>query len=344
MTITGIPLPPTVQGSQEWLDQRRGGIGGSDVAALMMPDEPGKLSWSPFGGPNDVWASKVRDYDGDTSIAMECGNYLEPLVMRELAKACQREINTDVETSFCHPKYDWCRGSLDGLVLDEHGEVIAGAEGKTSSDFSWPDGPPIYYVAQVQWYMFVLGLDQFYLGCIFAKNAFDWWIIERDEAFIESLFLCAMDFWLDYVEPAVAPPADWSHAAVDNILNGRTIVSNPKTREPLSDELDALLNEREALLAEAGREKERVKTINALIMAGMTHKRHEGSAFNVTMVQKTGLDRKALEAAHPDAWADCVESRVVKTVSVKLLKARYPELVAAHTGIVNNHLRTTVKK
>ena len=62
----------------EWLDWRRRGIGGSDVAAIM--------GISPFRTARDIYYDKLGiaavDEDKGNWVAMEMGNLLEDLVAR----------------------------------------------------------------------------------------------------------------------------------------------------------------------------------------------------------------------------------------------------------------------
>lgn len=392
----GVALPPTVQGSQEWLDQRRGGIGGSDVAAPMGADNQARLSASPWNGPHDVYASKVHNIDSPSNIAMACGHELEALGVRLLSKETRLDIVAECGGSFHHHDYPWCRGSLDGIVRDDNGVVIAGAEIKTSSDYAWST-VPIYYVMQVQWYMFVLGLPRFYLGVILSRNSFDWFIVESDMEFQATLFSAALDFWTDHVLAEVPPPADWSDSCVGNFMGAKdadadrcraihtaeierlereiaklgpddegrrgvlqavvyareierdtvtSITANPKTRVPLTDECDALLIEREEIAARKKVDADRTKTINAALIKAMTHKRHEGSTHNVTLVERSALNRKAIAENDAEAYAACmVQPPMPKPVfSVQECHARYPELIEKYTGRVSTYLKTTEKK
>jgi predicted phage-related endonuclease len=327
----GVPLPSTVQGSQAWLDQRRGGIGGSDVAALLVPDNPLKqLSKSPWAGPHSVYASKVHGVDGEESVAMRCGHALEGLCLELLAEDANLEILTDCGGMAHHPEHPWARGSIDGVVINSDGEVIAGAEAKTSGDFSW-DAVPVYYIVQVQWYLWVYGLPRWYLGCIHAKNRFDWWVIEADPDLQSELRRVARNFWWDHVIPECPPSVDWSSDCLDNLLLSRGPIEDHKTRTPLPEALDQLLIEREEVRAKLKEAQALRDRITHAIIAELPAKRCEGSRHNLTLVQRKSLDRNALATEHPDAYRACFVPQA-PAFSVKEAKARFPELVERYTG------------
>ena len=70
---------------EEWLEWRRKGIGGSDVAAIM--------GISPFRTARDIYYDKLKivsveeeDEFDDSWVAKEMGNLLEPLVAKIFQK------------------------------------------------------------------------------------------------------------------------------------------------------------------------------------------------------------------------------------------------------------------
>jgi putative phage-type endonuclease len=346
-----VPLPHTVQGSQAWLDQRREGIGGSDVACLLGPDDPLKqLSKSPWSGPHSVYASKVNGVDSEETVAMRCGHALEGLCLELLAEDANLEILTDCGGMAHHPEYPWARGSIDGavyrIVVEVDGvevvEVYAGAEAKTSSDYAWSE-VPIYYLVQVQWYLWVYGLPRWYVGCIHGKNKFDWWIIEADPVIQAELFKAARDFWWDHVIPECPPPVDWSADCLSNLMAGRTL-KDDKSRSPLPEALDLLVGELEEVKGEIKRSQGRKGRISNAIMAELPAKRCEGTRHNVTLVQREGLDRNALAAEHPEEYRACFVPQP-SAFSVREAKARYPELVSRYTGPSGNpSIKVTERK
>lgn len=95
---------------EKWLEYRRLGIGGSDVAAI--------LGISPFRTARDLYYDKLNIVTSDDEgnwVAMEMGNLLEPLVARIFAKKTGLKIYQR-KCMFQHPHYPWMLADLDYLV------------------------------------------------------------------------------------------------------------------------------------------------------------------------------------------------------------------------------------
>ena len=95
---------------EKWLEYRRLGIGGSDVAAI--------LGISPFRTDRDLYYDKLNIVTSDDEgnwVAMEMGNLLEPLVARIFAKKTGLKIYQR-KCMFQHPHYPWMLADLDYLV------------------------------------------------------------------------------------------------------------------------------------------------------------------------------------------------------------------------------------
>jgi putative phage-type endonuclease len=101
------------QGSEEWLQFRSYGLGGSEISVLMNAN--------PWKSIQDLWEIKTgRKNDGfEINEAIQQGKDLEPV-----AKAYYEEITGRKMEPICmvHPVYTWMRTSLDGL--SEDGKVI----------------------------------------------------------------------------------------------------------------------------------------------------------------------------------------------------------------------------
>jgi putative phage-type endonuclease len=109
VSLTARPLPRT-DSREDWLAQRRGGIGGSDAAAVVGLD--------PYRSPLMVWLEKTgRAVDTRDTEAMALGRALEPALMDVFAE----RTGLYVEPPACalmHETYDHIRCNLDGLVYD----------------------------------------------------------------------------------------------------------------------------------------------------------------------------------------------------------------------------------
>ena len=135
----------------EWLQWRRGGIGGSEVAALV--------GLSPFASPMSVWASKTGlTGDIEDNEYMEFGRRAEPMIAPWFTDRTGLAI-IGAQTQCEHPDNPTHRCTVDGFVVEDDRATIAQALGvaeiKTTGD-DWTEIPDAYQ-CQGQWQMWVTG-------------------------------------------------------------------------------------------------------------------------------------------------------------------------------------------
>lgn len=136
------------QGSDEWHAWRRGGIGGSDIAAIM--------GISPY---KDVTRQSILEYklgapSQVSTFAMARGNRLEPLGRQW---ACESLGAMYRQACGEHDEYPWARCSFDGIGRADIIEVKA--PDWETHDNVMSGRCPLYFEVQLQWAMFVSGLD-----------------------------------------------------------------------------------------------------------------------------------------------------------------------------------------
>ena len=186
-----------------WLEARKRGIGGSDVAAVM--------GISPWKSPLEVWLEKTGradapDLSDRESVAM--GTELESVVLdmyrrRHPDHAAQR-VNA-ILTSTVRP---WAQASLDGIVKDpELGWGVL--EIKTGSKESeWADGVPLHYLTQVTHYLSVTGYKFADVAALIGDFGLHYheYRVMRDEEDLKAVVERVDEFWADYVEKDCMPP------------------------------------------------------------------------------------------------------------------------------------------
>lgn len=147
------------QGSALWKAWRLGGLGGSDIAAI--------LGISPYVDPPHnratVWAEKVHGIERDVNFAMHRGSRLEPVARRayELRNRCTAPPAC-VEMAGC----DWARVSLDGLCTN--GAVINPVRwilelkcpNWMTHDLALGGVVAEHFMVQCQWQLLVCGLGR----------------------------------------------------------------------------------------------------------------------------------------------------------------------------------------
>lgn len=192
-------------GSAEWHELRRGGIGGSEVAAV--------LGLSPWAGPHRVWLEK-HDLitDDEASIRMRVGQRLEELVIELLGELSPFTRARPYPVTITHPDHEWWRVNLDGIVVDSN-EIIL-IEAKAPDGHQWTpwheEGVPLHYICQVQYALGATGLQRAVVPALFGNDRFDWWVIERDEEDIATIAEHVGAFWERCIVGGEPPDIDAS--------------------------------------------------------------------------------------------------------------------------------------
>ena len=218
----------------EWLEKRRGYIGGSDAAAAI-----GK---SPYRSPYQVYQSKIGASVDESTEVMERGLELEPLVIR----LYERSVNRKILPGPWVVSKDFAFMAATPDAIDDG--INSAVQCKTSSawvrhKFGDPGTPmvPIDYYIQAQHEMAVMGARRNQLVVLFADNdmfralqhmlragmdldkvaefvelqharehsltEFSVFPIERDDPTIELLVKGEEYFWREHIEKHI-PPAD----------------------------------------------------------------------------------------------------------------------------------------
>lgn len=178
--------------SEEWqtvnafAQERKGRIGGSDIAVIM--------GLSPYKSPVDLWQEKtglVRARDISDLPHVRRGIEAEP-VARALLEARLRVKYTTPQLR--DSKYACMGVSLDGLCaghvleiktmgLEKHLAVARGVV-------------PDYYVTQVQWGMMIADKRRGVLASYRPEDASLYWSwLRRDERLIRDMRAYALRFW-----------------------------------------------------------------------------------------------------------------------------------------------------
>jgi putative phage-type endonuclease len=204
------------QTREQWLANRRLGVGGSDIAAV--------LGLSPWRSAVDVWKCKVSDdppVDNPTE-QMRWGTILEGVVADEYARTTGQRVQR-VNAQLRHPQHAWAIGNIDRAVTMPAtrarvvGTELRGAQGilecKTASAYSlgeWegPDGGPavpVYYTAQVLWYIGIAGVDWADVAVLVGGQRYLQRRVERNDETLRAMFAAAEEFWRGHVLERIPP-------------------------------------------------------------------------------------------------------------------------------------------
>lgn len=214
-----------IQGTSEWLEWRRTGIGGSDA-----PIVDGRNKW---GSMRDFWRDKkgMPPLKVKNTFILDRGNAIEPIARAkyELENGCIEMI----PRVFRHFQKPYLIASLDGSNL----EARAGLELKLIGIDNFKlikDGQvPDHYIPQVQHQLIVTGFDYIDFAGYYLNPA-----LAKDPDFFHRGELAQVRVYpdLDWIAQYI-PKAD---AAWELVLNGtepEEIVKEKKPRKSKKKEL-----------------------------------------------------------------------------------------------------------
>ena len=286
----------------EWLERRKGSIGGSDASAI--------IGLNPYSSPFSVWADKTgRLPEKPDNEAMRQGRDLEDYVASRWCEATGKRVRRE-RAMLYNPQYPFAHADIDRWVIGEN----AGLECKTTSimnlkKFKNGEFPSTYYVQCVH-YMAVTGADRWYLGVLVLNQGFYEFVIERDEDEIAALMEQEGKFW-ELVQADTPPGADGTVATTETL---ETIYDGGNEDSVVLFGRESLLQEYK-ILQEQGKELDsRLEQIKQTLMLDLgDHEAGHCGPFSVTwkpQAKKT-FDAKKFLSEHPhiDASGYWKESR-----------------------------------
>lgn len=204
--------------NEEWLNWRKKGLGGSDIAAIL-----GISKWS---SAIDIWLQKTNQKFDEIieNEAMTWGKILEPVIREQFKQKTGKKV-VEVHSILQNEEYRFMLADLDGLTEDSEGnpailEIKCVSEYKRSE---WDnDQIPYYYMTQVMHYLAVTGLDTAFVCALIGGNSLVIREVKADQEMIAMLVACEKNFW-DKVVNCVRPEADDSDACkelLDSLYRG----------------------------------------------------------------------------------------------------------------------------
>lgn len=295
----------------KWLAERRKGLGGSDIAAM--------LGLSKYKTPYQLWLDKTgRETQDAQNEAAYWGNTLEEVIAKEYAKRNGVKIQRVNQVLVGDQPY--MLGNIDRAVVNP---AISGnvrykegfglttdriLEVKTSSGWLeklWGDDDeaiPDYYLSQTQWYMGNLGehIHTCDLAVLIGGQKYRQYRIGRDDELIAILKDEAVKFWNEYVL-ADTPP---DPTTIGDCLHRWSTHTDGKVIDADPDLLALIIEYREMKQAMKSGETEidrlyleiikKIEDAECVVMdAGKKLMSFKGQANN-------RFDTTAFRAAHPD--------------------------------------------
>ncbi|MFH1743478.1 MAG: YqaJ viral recombinase family protein [bacterium] len=196
------------QNRENWLEVRKKGLGGSDIAAIM--------GLNPYKGPIDVWLDKTgresRVVDND---AVTWGVHLEEPIAEMYRERNSVKFVRLQNPLAVHPKHPFLMASPDRILYPK--SLKEGLEIKTAGlrmAHKWgeegTDQIPEEYLMQCHHYLTVLDFEAWHVAALIGGQDYREYTITRDPEISDSIVHIANEFWEHYVQEDRSPPIDAS--------------------------------------------------------------------------------------------------------------------------------------
>ena len=291
---------------EEWLEERKKSLGGSDVGAV--------LGMSEYASPYTVWAEKsgkLPAFEGNEWTRL--GNDLEGYVAQRFCEVSGLKVVNDNGT-WRNDKYPHLHANIDRRVVG----MKAGVECKLTSEFNakkYKNGefPDRFYCQCVE-YLAVTELDRWFLAVLIYGKGIKIYQMTRipndvvpewcessvyvEDGEIEALVKSTADFW-EYVKSGEAPVADGSDSTSETL---KTLYpeSNGETASLMSyeSELNRYLT-LSSLMDDVKRQREEVA--NGIKAFMQDASKGESTKYKVSWSSytKTTFDHKAFAKDNP---------------------------------------------
>jgi len=181
----------------DWLDWRRKGIGGSDVAAIC--------GMSRYSSPVEVYLDKLGELPPlEDNPKMKAGRMLEPTIAEWFADETGLKVQRQ-NSMFQHKDHPFMLANIDRWLPGQN----AGLEIKNTSEYCRDDWSgtqaPTEYVLQCNHYMAVTGAERWFIAVLIGGWDFQWKVIERDDDLIQNLITIESEFWKHNVLAKIPP-------------------------------------------------------------------------------------------------------------------------------------------
>lgn len=303
-----------------WLAARTRGIGGSDVGAIC--------GVSPFTSARQIYLNKTGQFEDSIQPSdaakerMHFGHMLEPIVASEYAARTGAKL-VDIDATLQHKDHPWALANVDRLIVDDDGKPIGILECKTTSEYmneEWESGEILLsYLYQLNWYLWILGLERGAFACLVGGNKFyTYEVFRNDELLNETIIPAAKSFWFDNVlalkEPEMqSTDTEFANSTYSSVVKNSEIIFEDDTTNELAAtvfDCKAKIKELTSIMEEAqNRLKDRLKENEIGYCKDYTVKWSPRCQSRV--------DNDKLKTKYPDVYADCQKKIEFRAMTVK---------------------------
>jgi putative phage-type endonuclease len=188
-----IPKPAD---RQQWLAERRKGIGGSDSAAAV-----GLSKWTTR---LELFLDKRGELEKHETPQMRWGTALEQPIRQEYCNQTGAEVLIP-DAIYQHPEHKFALVNLDGIVINRE-RIFEAKTARSGEGWGEPgtDEVPAEYLLQAQHGMAITGLPATDIAVLIAGSDFRIYVVEADPQLQSMLLRQEAEFW-DMVEQNTPP-------------------------------------------------------------------------------------------------------------------------------------------
>lgn len=270
-----------------WIADRRTGVGGSDIAAI--------LGISPYKTSFGLWLEKTGRNEDEIkdNERLEWGRRLETAILDEWTE--RHGIPLDRGVCVRHPQHTIVRATLDGSCLDQG--IVVEAKNVDAT----PAVPQPYYATQVLWEMLASGATTGYLTELVRGHEVAEFVFHRDQeqARMAELLAQALEWWDTYVVRDNPPNP---LAADVGLMHKLFPVAEAESSVDLPDELVEQYLNAKADEEAAAQVKDTARAQMQMLMGAAKH--GTSGLGKVSWYSVTGretVDLKELKKQHPAA-------------------------------------------
>lgn len=317
-----------VEGREAWLVERRNGVGGSDVGAILGRGFVSALTvWREKRGMQTAQELEASEEFGASEKA-EFGHRMEDLAAAMWVESYGASLGLRVERLpeglFRNSASPWMQASVDRIVLGDKDEGTGVMEIKNvdaSQSPEWKSGAlgrdgtaPAAYVDQILWYLQVLGLKWGVLVAVVGGSSLRVVFVDMDDEETARQAKQGRDaaqaFW---VAVTLGEMPRLAGTAKDAKALSQREVDEGEAVEVSAELVEQVLEAK----ADLKRAEERMDLLKAEVQArmggpGSAAQRAVWNGAKVAELRsssRTNVDAKKLAKEYPDAYAACAETK-----------------------------------
>lgn len=279
----------------QWLEERRKGIGGSDVAAIM--------GLSPYKTAYQVYQEKrkeVTSWEGNE--ATDWGKRMEPAIRQWYSDQTGRCVRLP-EKIITNEKYPFMLASLDGFTDDPRGVEIKTSRSPKGWGEPGTNEIPDYYMLQVQHYMVVTAFPVFDVPVSIGGSSPVLYEVPADKELHELIIEAEAAFWQRVLDGNPPDPVTYADA-IQRYGRIGAAGAVAASQSDVIDWSDLTVIRKKMQDLEATEEEIKARLIISLGDKGDTLINADGSSlitYKLANGRKT-FDAKAFQKDHPELY------------------------------------------